>query len=71
MAVTVNNNDIARVVSADPSGIKVEASDGTLHELKAGDLIFSGTPEGVGEAKRGQTLVGAIAGVGEIEAKLV
>ncbi|MDE8453291.1 hypothetical protein PCJ53_29020, partial [Klebsiella pneumoniae] len=32
--------DIARVVSADPSGIKVEASDGTLHELKAGDPMM-------------------------------
>ena len=36
----LNNNDIARVVSADPSGIKVEASDGTLHELKAGDPMM-------------------------------
>ncbi|MCE3520074.1 AAA family ATPase, partial [Escherichia coli] len=36
----LNNNDIARVVSADPTGIKVEASDGTLHELKAGDPMM-------------------------------
>ncbi|PVE49698.1 AAA family ATPase, partial [Arthrobacter sp. TPD3018] len=36
----LNNNDIARVVSADPSGIRVEASDGTLHELKAGDPMM-------------------------------
>ena len=36
----LNNNDIARVVSVDPSGIKVEASDGTLHELKAGDPMM-------------------------------
>lgn len=36
----LNNNDIARIVSADPSGIKVEASDGTIHELKAGDPMM-------------------------------
>jgi ATP-dependent exoDNAse (exonuclease V) alpha subunit len=36
----LNNNDIARVVSVDPSGIKVEASDGHIHELKAGDPMM-------------------------------
>jgi ATP-dependent exoDNAse (exonuclease V) alpha subunit len=36
----LNNNDIARVVSVDPSGIKVEASDGRIHELKAGDPMM-------------------------------
>jgi len=35
-------------------------------ELCAGDLIYTGTPEGVGPVGRGQTLTGAIAGVGEI-----
>ena len=41
------------------------------YELKAGDLIFSGTPEGVGEARRGQRLDGEIAGVGTISVRLV
>lgn len=36
------------------------------YELKAGDLIYSGTPEGVGKVERGQTMVGAIEGLGEI-----
>jgi conjugative relaxase-like TrwC/TraI family protein len=36
----LNNNDIARVMSVDPSGIKVEASDGRVHELKAGDPMM-------------------------------
>lgn len=36
----LNNNDIARVVSVDPSGIKVEAIDGRIHELKAGDPMM-------------------------------
>ncbi len=29
-------------------------------------MIFAGTPEGVGAVTRGQTMVGTIAGVGEI-----
>ncbi|SDV48226.1 fumarylacetoacetate hydrolase family protein [Chitinasiproducens palmae] len=32
------------------------ASLSTLFELKAGDLIFTGTPAGVGPVKRGQTM---------------
>jgi fumarylpyruvate hydrolase len=40
-------------------------------ELKPGDLIFTGTPEGVGAVTRGQTMVGAIAGLGEIRLKVV
>ena len=43
----------------------------TLFELKAGDLIFTGTPEGVGAVARGQTMVGAIEGLGELKVKLV
>lgn len=42
-----------------------------FYELKAGDLIFSGTPEGVGEVKRGQTMTGSIEGLGEISLKVV
>jgi fumarylpyruvate hydrolase len=34
--------------------------------LKPGDLIFTGTPEGVGKVQRGQTLHGGIAGLGEL-----
>ena len=60
--------DLAAMIWSVPEQIAILSK---YYELKAGDLIFSGTPEGVGEAKRGQTLVGAIAGVGEIEAKLV
>jgi fumarylpyruvate hydrolase len=35
-------------------------------ELQPGDLIFTGTPEGVGPVGRGQTLTGGVAGVGDI-----
>ena len=36
-------------------------------ELKPGDLIFTGTPEGVGAVQPGQRLTGGVDGVGEIE----
>lgn len=41
-----------------------------LVALQPGDLIYSGTPEGVGAAKRGSTIIGFIAGVGELTFKL-
>ncbi|TAG02668.1 MAG: hypothetical protein EAZ43_08750 [Betaproteobacteria bacterium] len=34
--------------------------------LQPGDLIYTGTPEGVGKVARGQTLRGGIAGLGEL-----
>lgn len=40
-------------------------------ELAPGDLIFSGTPEGVGAAERGEVLTAAIEGLGEIRLRLV
>jgi fumarylpyruvate hydrolase len=42
-----------------------------LFELKAGDLIFTGTPEGVGAVVKGDKLVGHIAGLGEFEVHIV
>ena len=36
-------------------------------ELAPGDLIFTGTPAGVGPVARGQTVRGTIAGVEPIE----
>ncbi len=40
-----------------------------LVELAAGDLIFTGTPEGVGAIKPGDALLGQIEGVGELAVK--
>ena len=40
-------------------------------ELQAGDLIYTGTPEGVGAVVAGDTLVGAVAGLGELKVKLI
>src|SRR5262245_50190142 len=38
-----------------------------LFDLKAGDLIYSGTPAGVGPVKRGDVLHGGVDGVGELK----
>ena len=38
----------------------------TLYHLEPGDLIYTGTPEGVGPVKPGDQLAGSIAGVGTI-----
>jgi fumarylpyruvate hydrolase len=39
-------------------------------ELQPGDLIFTGTPEGVAAVVPGDTLVGAVAGLGEIQVQV-
>ena len=36
-------------------------------ELQPGDLIYTGTPAGVGSVKAGQRLAGGVDGIGEIE----
>jgi fumarylpyruvate hydrolase len=35
----------------------------TLFELRPGDLVMTGTPEGVGAVRRGQRMVGTVAGL--------
>ena len=42
-----------------------------LFELQAGDLIYTGTPAGVGPVQRGDALKGSIAGVGELKVSVV
>lgn len=42
-----------------------------LFALKAGDLIFTGTPEGVGAVVKGDKMVGEIEGLGKIELVVV
>ena len=42
-----------------------------LFELKAGDLIFTGTPSGVGAIKKGDTMRAHIDGVGDLEVAVV
>jgi fumarylpyruvate hydrolase len=40
-------------------------------ELRPGDLIFTGTPEGVGPVVRGDQVSGGIEGIGEISLRIV
>jgi len=43
----------------------------TLQELKAGDLIYTGTPSGVGRVIRGDRLIGKIDGLVDLDVCLV
>lgn len=43
----------------------------TIFELKAGDLIMTGTPAGVGAVNRGDVMEGYCEGIGSITAKVV
>jgi fumarylpyruvate hydrolase len=42
----------------------------TLFELEPGDLIFTGTPEGVGPVVRGETMVGKVEGLTPIHVQV-
>ena len=48
------------------SAPEILAEDSKLWTLEAGDLIFTGTPEGVGPIARGQRVEGGVDGVGAI-----
>ncbi len=40
-------------------------------ELQPGDLIYTGTPEGVGAVTQGDVMLGAVAGLGELRVRLI
>ncbi len=70
--LTVNGNirqdaDLAEMIWSVPA---IVAALSRLVTLAPGDLIFSGTPEGVGAVVSGDTLVGEIAGVGRVETRI-
>jgi fumarylpyruvate hydrolase len=46
---------------------EILAELGTYFELKPGDIVFTGTPAGVGPVKRGDKLHGAIEGIGTLD----
>jgi fumarylpyruvate hydrolase len=49
---------------------EIVAEASKLWRLEPGDLIFSGTPEGVGPIRRGDRIEGGVDGVGEISFSL-
>ena len=61
--VTKQDSDIAKLIWPVPDIISICSRSMTL---KPGDIIMTGTPEGVGPVQRGQTMTGGIDGIGEI-----
>ena len=64
----VQDSDIAELIWNVQETISILSGD---FGLEAGDLIYTGTPAGVGAVKRGDHLVGGVDGVGEVEIKVV
>jgi fumarylpyruvate hydrolase len=65
---TKQQGDLADLIWSIPEMI---AYLSTLFTLRAGDLIMTGTPAGVGPVKRGDVLAGGVEGVGEIKTRVV
>lgn len=42
----------------------------TLFELQPGDIVFTGTPEGVGAVVQGDEIVGGVEGLGELRVRI-
>jgi fumarylpyruvate hydrolase len=61
-------SDLAKLIWSVP---EVIANLSTYFDLQPGDLVFTGTPEGVGAVKRGETLVGGVDGLGELRVKVI
>jgi fumarylpyruvate hydrolase len=50
---------------------EIVAELSTYYELRPGDLVFTGTPEGVGPVRRGDSLVGGIDGLETLRITIV
>ena len=57
------DSDIAKLIWPVPDVIAIASRS---MELRPGDLVMTGTPEGVGAVERGQTMTGGVEGIGEI-----
>ena len=66
--VRKQTGDLSQMIWDVPHQIEFLSS---LFELKPGDLIFTGTPAGVGAIKKGDKLRGHVEGVGELEVAVV
>ena len=66
--VTRQDGDLAQMIWSTP---EVIAHLSRLFALAPGDLIFTGTPAGVGPVERGDVLDGQIEGVGDIQVRVV
>jgi fumarylpyruvate hydrolase len=73
ITLTVNGqlrqtSDLSKLIWSVP---EVIANLSQLVRLEPGDLIMTGTPEGVAAVVKGDLLVGAVAGVGEVRCRIV
>lgn len=66
--VVKQEGDLADLIWSVP---EIIAALSTYVALAPGDLIFTGTPSGVGPLERGDVLLGEIEGVGEVRTKIV
>ena len=62
------SSDVSRMIWSVPETI---AALSTLVRLAPGDLVFTGTPEGVGAVRRGETMDGTIAGLPPLTTRVV
>jgi fumarylpyruvate hydrolase len=66
--VEKQRSDVSQLIWSVP---EIIANLSTFFTLEPGDLIYSGTPEGVGKVERGQTITGGIDGLGELKVRFV
>ena len=66
--VTQQSSDLSKLIW----DIREQIADLSLfYHLQAGDLIYTGTPEGVGPVVRGDRIEGSVEGVGSITVQIV
>jgi len=61
-------SDISKMIWNAAKGVSVLSE---YFRLEPGDIIFTGTPEGIGQVQRGDELHGGVEGVGEIKVTIV
>lgn len=66
--VEKQRSDVSQLIWSIPETI---AFLSTFFELQPGDLIFTGTPEGVGAVARGDLMTGGIDGLGQFSVRVV
>jgi fumarylpyruvate hydrolase len=66
--VEKQNGELSQMRWSVPQSISILSQ---YFELSAGDLIFTGTPEGVGPVQKGDVMKAGIEGLGEIEVHVI
>ena len=59
--------DLSEMVWSVP---EIIADLSTMYTLQQGDVIYMGTPAGVGAVSRGDVLTGGVEGIGDFEVKI-